>query len=144
MDFKMPNSQELLKNFSLRGKVAKWAAVAASVVGMSVGMVMPAHAAPREIHRARCEPSTFNVYQGPKGDRPTMCFADAGRIPVIIADVHRFFSGNNSGFVLTNRGRRDFGKNETIEFINDGGTVTILTIHIEGANYWLSPYTHKL
>ncbi|MHC5780075.1 hypothetical protein, partial [Nostoc sp.] len=35
---------DLLKNLSLRGKVARWAAVTASVVGISIGMVMPAHA----------------------------------------------------------------------------------------------------
>ncbi|MBE9215091.1 hypothetical protein IQ247_20895 [Plectonema cf. radiosum LEGE 06105] len=117
---------DLLKNFSLRGKVARWAAVAASVVGFSVGMVIPAHA----VNRARCEPETFNIAQGPRGDRATMCFANAGEILVGIADVHRFYSGNNAGFVVTNKGTFNFGKHQVIDFINTVGTVTISTIHI--------------
>jgi len=117
---------DLLKNFSLRSKVARWVAVAASIVGISVGMIMPADA----VNRARCEPGTFNIYQGPRGDRPTMCFANRGEILVGIADVHRFFSGDNAGFVFTNKGRFDFGKHQSVEFINTVGTVTIHTIHI--------------
>jgi hypothetical protein len=117
---------DLLKNLSLRGKVARWAAVTASVVGISVGMVMPAHA----VNRARCEPGTFNIYQGPRGDRPTMCFANPGELLTGIADVHRFYSGDNAGFVITNKGTFNFGKHQSIEFINTVGTVTIFTIHI--------------
>lgn len=105
----------------------RWAAVAASVVGISVGMVMPAHA----LNRARCEPETFNIAQGPQGINPTMCFANAGESPVGIADVHRLYSGNNAGFVLSNKGRFNFGKHQVIDFINTVGTVTILTIHID-------------
>ena len=118
---------DLLKNLSLRGKVVRWAAVAASVVGISVGMVMPAHA----LNRARCEPETFNIAQGPRGNYPTMCFANAGETPVGIADVHRLYSGNNAGFVITNKGTFKFGKHAVIDFINTVGTVTILTIHID-------------
>ncbi|NHC35964.1 beta/gamma crystallin domain-containing protein [Scytonema millei] len=118
---------DLLKNLSLRGKVARWAAVAASVVGLSVGMaVMPAEA----VNRARCEPGTFNIYQGPRGDRPTMCFANAGEKFVGIADVHRLYSGDNAGFLITNKGYVRFGKHQSLDFINNGGTVTILQIHI--------------
>ena len=112
---------------SLRGKVAKWAAVAASVVGIiSVGMV-PAYA----LNRARCEPETFNVYQGSRPDYPNMCFANAGEIGVVIADVHRLYSGNNAGFVITNKGSFSFGKREIVDFLNKVGPVTILQIGIK-------------
>ena len=117
---------DLLKNFSLRSKVARWAAVAASIVGISVGMIMPANA----VNRSRCEPETFNIAQGPRGDRATMCFANGGEILVGIADVHRLYSGNNAGFVVTNKGNFNFGKHQVIDFINTVGTVTISTIHI--------------
>lgn len=117
---------DLVKNLSLRGKVVKWAAAAVSVVGISVGMAMPAHA----VNRARCEPETFNVYQGPRADYPTMCFANGGEAFVGIADVHRLYSGNNSGFVITNKGQFSFGKQEVVDFLNKVGTVTILQIHI--------------
>ncbi|MEA5598989.1 beta/gamma crystallin domain-containing protein [Rivularia sp. UHCC 0363] len=118
---------DLLKNLSSsRGKVARWAAVAALVVGNFVGMVMPAHA----VNRARCESETFNIVQGPRGDRATMCFANRGEILVGIADVHRLYSGNNGGFVVTNKGNFNFGKHQVIDFINTVGTVTISTIHI--------------
>ncbi|NJM74123.1 MAG: hypothetical protein HC862_30830 [Scytonema sp. RU_4_4] len=117
---------DLLKNLSLRGKVARWAAVAVLVVGNFVGMVMPAHA----VNRARCEPETFNIAQGPRGDRATMCFANAGEVLVGIADVHRVYTGNNEGFVMTNKGTFNFGRHQVIDFINTVGTVTINTIHI--------------
>ena len=109
------------------GAVARWAAVTASVVGISIGMVMPAQA----VNRARCEPGTFNIYQGPRGDRPTMCFANAGEKFVGIADVHRLFSGDNAGWVITNKGHFKFGKHAVIDFINTVGTVTILQVHID-------------
>lgn len=118
---------DLLKNLSLRGKVAKWAAVAASVVGISVGMVIPAHA----VNRAKCEPETFNISQGPRGDHATMCFAKAGEILVGIADVHRLYSGNNAGYVDTNKGTFKFGKHQVVDFINKVGTVNISVIHID-------------
>ena len=134
---------ELLKNRSVRGKVAKWAAVAVSVVGISVGMVMPAHAViqaeqvnssavrpARAVNRTNCQSDTFNISQGPGGDKATMCFANAGESRVVIADVHRIFSGNNAGFVVTNKGKFKFGKRQGVEFIKKIGTVTILTIHI--------------
>jgi hypothetical protein len=117
---------DLLKNLSLRGKVARWAAVAVLVVGIFVGMAMPAHA----VNPARCEPATFNIFQGPRGDSATMCFANGGEILVGIADVHRLFSGNNEGFVKTNKGDFNFGRQQVIDFINTVGTVTINTIHI--------------
>lgn len=117
---------DLLKKLSLRGKVARWAAVAASILGISVGMVMPAHA----VNRARCEPETFNIAQGPRGDKATMCFANGGEMFVGIADVHRLYSGNNAGSVITNKGTFNFGKHQVIDFINNGGTVTILQIRI--------------
>lgn len=103
----------------------RWAAVAASVVGISVGMVMPAHA----VNRADCEPETFNISQGQK-DHATMCFANGGETFVGIADVHQLYSGNNAGFVITNKGTFNFGKHQVIDFIDTVGTVTILQIHI--------------
>ncbi|MEO0014602.1 MAG: hypothetical protein RLZZ535_2991 [Cyanobacteriota bacterium] len=99
--------------------------VAASVVGMSVGMVMPAHA----VNRADCESETFNITQGHSEDS-TMCFANAGGTYVDIADVHRLHSGKNSGYVITNKGEFKFGRHATIDFINTVGTVTILQIYI--------------
>jgi Beta/Gamma crystallin len=152
MDFKIPKSQEqseqrqdeklaaiagagldtLGKNRSLRGKVAKWAAVTASVVGISVGMVMPAQA----VNRANCEGGTFNVIQGPKDPPikpgPTMCFANRGDARVVIPDVYFLMSGNNAGRVETNKGVFRFGKNEVINFVRKGspGKVTITRIVI--------------
>jgi Beta/Gamma crystallin len=120
---------ELLKDSGTAlhtGKVARWAAVAASVVGISVGMVMPAHA----LNGARCEPETFNIAQGPRGDRATMCFANAGEALVGIADVHRLYSGNNAGYVFTNKGTFKFGKHQVVDFINTVGTVNIHFIRI--------------
>ena len=117
---------DLLKNRSVRGKIAKWAAVAVSVVGISVGMVMPAHA----VNRTNCQSDTFNISQGPGGDKATMCFANAGESGVVIADVHRLFSGSNAGFIITNKGTFKFGRNQTLNFIRKIGTVTILTIHL--------------
>lgn len=116
---------DLLKN--LLGKVARWAAVAACVVGIFVSVVMPAHA----VNRANCEAETFNINQGPQGDHATMCFANGGRIGVLIADVHRLYSGNNQGHVATNKGNFNFGKHQSIDFIKTVGTVTIDLIAIE-------------
>jgi Beta/Gamma crystallin len=110
----------------VRGKVARWAAVAVSVVGISVGMVMPAHA----LNRADCEPETFNIAQGPRGDRATMCFANAGEALVGIADVHRLYSGNNEGYVFTNKGTFRVGRHQVVDFINTVGTVNIHFIRI--------------
>ncbi len=57
---------DLLKNLSLRGKVARWAAVAASVVGISVSMAMPAEA----INRVdNCnDQNFFTIFQGSKDE----------------------------------------------------------------------------
>ncbi|MHC5780058.1 beta/gamma crystallin domain-containing protein, partial [Nostoc sp.] len=77
-----------------------------------------------------CEPETFNILQGPRGDYPTICFANSGEILVGIADVHRLYSGNNEGFIITNKGNYNFGRHQSIEFINTVGTVTIFQIHI--------------
>lgn len=154
MDSKMPKSQEqseqlqdeeleaiaggglddLVKNLSLRGKIARWAAVAASVVGISVGMAMPAQA----INRVECygpqgriiRIDYLRIHQGPSGDYPTMCFVNAGVSKVVIADVHRMFSGNNAGLVITNRGAVEFSKYQTLNFIGRVGTVTILMINL--------------
>lgn len=146
MDSKMPKSQEqseqlqdeeleaiaggrlddLVKNLSLRGKVARWAAVAASVVAISVGMAMPAEA----INRVNCdEDGYFGIYQGQQ-DARTMCFANAGDAGVLIADVQGFRSGNNAGYIETNKGRFDFPKWVAIGFMEEIGTVTILRIVI--------------
>lgn len=132
MDFKMPTSQEqseelhnkglesiaggrlndLVKNLSLRAKVVRWAAVVASVVGISVSMAMPTEA----INRVRCkEEGYFTIYQGQNAN-PTMCFANAGNVEVFITDVHGFFSGNNAGYIQTNNGRIDFGKYQRFDF----------------------------
>ncbi|MDZ4876847.1 MAG: hypothetical protein CLLPBCKN_006282 [Chroococcidiopsis cubana SAG 39.79] len=119
---------DLVKNLSLRGKVARWAAVAASVVGMSVGMAMPTEA----LHRTDdCdERGFFAIFQGSK-HYATMCFANAGDAEVVIADVHRVTSGNNAGYIITNKGRFNFGKWKGFDFIDNGyGTVTILRIVI--------------
>lgn len=148
MDFKMLKSQEqseqlqdeklesiaggrlndLVKNLSLRGKVARWAAVAASVVGISAGMVMPAQA----LNRARCEPDTFNISQGPRGNpaQPTMCFANGGTAKVLIADVHYLNTGNNAGHINTNKGNFTFNKHQEFFFTRFMGTVTITGITI--------------
>ena len=120
----------LVKNISLPGKVVRWAAVAASVVGMSIGMAMPAQA----INRTECRSDDLlRIAQGPVGDRATMCFANAGSRYVLIADVHRIASGNNAGWVDTNKGRFHFGKNQQLNFINGdvGSTVTITAIWID-------------
>lgn len=156
MDLKMPKSQEqseqlqnkelesiaggqlndLVKNLSLRGKVAKWAAVTVSVVGIFITMAaMPAGA----IHRVTggmedCGSSKsnhfFRISQGAK-DSFTMCFADRGTATVVIADVHNVYSGNNAGYIITNKGRFNFEKNTGFNFVdNNYGTVTILKIVI--------------
>jgi hypothetical protein len=126
---------DLLKNFSLRGKVARWAAVAASVVGFSVGMVMPAHA----LNRAKCENGTFNIFQkqdGPAGGtgqqlyRATMCFANRGDARVLIADVLRLWSGNNAGKIETNKGVFVFGKNANLNFTRQGGPGAVVIYRI--------------
>ncbi|MDV2997289.1 MAG: hypothetical protein N4J56_006994 [Chroococcidiopsis sp. SAG 2025] len=119
MDFKMPKIKEqseqlqnkeleaiaggrlnnLVKNLSLRGKVARWAAVAASVVGISVSMAMPAEA----INRVPChEDGYFSIYQMFDGRQfgDSKCFANAGDANVVIADVHTVSSGNNAGYII--------------------------------------------
>jgi hypothetical protein len=147
MDFKMPKSQEqseqlqdkeleaiaggrlndLVKNLSLRGKVARWAAVAASVVGISVSMAMPAEA----INRVdNCnDQNFFTIFQGSK-DNVTMCFANAGDAKVNIANVHQVSSGNNAGYIITNKGRLNFEKQTTFDFMNNAGPLTLLRIVI--------------
>lgn len=52
------------KSLSLRGKVVRWAAVAASIVGISVGMGMPAQA----INRVSCnEQGYLSINQSVSG-----------------------------------------------------------------------------
>ena len=148
MDFKMLKSQEqseqlqnkelesiaggrlndLVKNLSLRGKVARWAAVAASVVGISVSMAMPTEAINPVDKCDRGE--YFNIYQEQK-ENPTLCFANGGGVVVNIPNVHRFSSGNNAGFIITNKGRMYFGKWTGFDFVdNNDGLVTIHNIVI--------------
>lgn len=161
MDSKMSKSQEqseqqdekleatagrldaLGKNRSLRGKVVRWAAVAASVVGISIGIGMPAQALHRVTPDDNCYSlwgsvrDFFQIEQGrsaPPFFRPTMCFASAGEQKVLIADVRRLRSGNNAGFVITNKGNFHFRKNQMIDFMKNSrtkGTVTILQIKID-------------
>ncbi|KAM3091337.1 beta/gamma crystallin domain-containing protein [Phormidesmis sp. 146-35] len=155
MDSKMPKSQEqseqlrsekfeataggrlatLVKNRALPGKVAKWAVLAVSLVGVSAGMSMPAHA----LNRAKCENGTFNIFQkqdGPAGGtgqqlyRATMCFANAGKQNVLIADVLRVWSGNNAGKIETNKGVFVFGKNANLNFTRPGGTGPLVIYRI--------------
>ena len=126
----------LLKNLSLRGKVARWAAVAVSVVGISIGMAaMPAQAINRVDTGAhqfvdQCKDDDYlDIHQGGSSE-PTMCFANAGGANVLIADVHSIYSGNNAGYFDTNKGTFRFEKGQWIDFIDRVGTVTILHIHI--------------
>lgn len=102
--------------------------MAASVVGISVSMAMPSEA----INRTGCnEGGYFAIYQRQQG-YPTMCFANAGDARVLIADVQGYRSGNNAGYVETNKGRFDFPKWVAIGFMekNGIGPVTILRIVI--------------
>ena len=125
----------LLKNLSPGGKVARWAAVAVSVVGISIGMAaMPAQAINRvdsgSAFTDTCQQDDYlNIHQGGSSE-PTMCFANAGGTPVNIHDVHSIYSGNNAGYFETNKGRFGFEKGQWIDFIDRVGTVTILHIHI--------------
>ena len=116
---------DLVKNFSLRNKFAKWVSVAASIVGIFASMTMPAEA----IYRTRdCNDSGYmRIMQG----SDMMCFAEAGEADVVIADVHILFSRNNAGYVLTNKGIYTFEKQDEIDFMKEtGGPVTILEIRI--------------
>ena len=117
----------LLKNLSLRGKVARWAAVAVSVVGISIGMAMPSQAIHREDY---CYDDYLNLFQG-ASQSATMCFVNAGGANVVIADVQSFYSGNNAGYLDTNKGQFGFDKGQWIYFMDRvGGPVTILHIRI--------------
>ena len=84
------------------------------------------------VHRVDCnDPGYLAINQRPTGKLQTMCFANAGYEKVLIADVQRMWSGNNSGYVITNKGRFDFRKGEPIEFLDKIGTVTIWEITID-------------
>jgi Beta/Gamma crystallin len=62
---------------------------------------------------------------------PGICFANAGDAEVVIADVVKVKSGNNAGYIITNKGRWDFEKWKGYNFRdNNYGTVTILRIVI--------------
>lgn len=144
MDSKMPKSQELseqlqnekleaiggrgldnqVKNLSLRGKVARWAAVAATAAGISVGMAIPAQA----INRTKCD--SVDLFQITQGHGTGMCFANKGHIEVVISDVHKIYSGNNAGEIWTNKGVHYFAKNSRLNFFATIGTVTIYLIRI--------------
>lgn len=116
---------DLVKNFSLRNKFAKWVLVAASIVGSSVSMTMPVQA----VNRVSCnEAGYMQIIQGRGGK---MCFANGGDIPVVIADVHKFYSGNNAGYIETNKVRLNFGKWQGYDFAYHwNGPVTVLRIVI--------------
>lgn len=67
------------------------------------------------VHRVPCkhQEAYMRIYQGPEHPTiGTMCFADAGHAhDLVIADVHRMDSGNNAGYVVTNKGKFDFIRN---------------------------------
>ncbi|MBD2309532.1 hypothetical protein H6G17_29260 [Chroococcidiopsis sp. FACHB-1243] len=164
MNFNMPKSQEqleqlqdneleaiakggldhLVKTPPLRGKVVRWAVVATSVLGISVGLAMPSLAqsgylvAEGSLKREKeCTErgDFFQIYQA-EGARiddiePTMCFSGPGSYDKFrIADVELIYTGNNAGFVVTNHGGFDFKKKERINFLEKIGNerVTILGI----------------
>lgn len=112
MDSKMPN------------KFAKWVWVAASVVGISISMTMPAQA----IERTECEDSDDidDVVIVQKNSR--MCFEEPGEADgLLIADVIRLDPRDNKGYVITNKGIYTFEPWKSIDF---PGSVTIYTLSI--------------
>lgn len=135
----------LVKTPSLQGKVVRWAVVATSVLGISVGIVMPflaqsgylvAEEVPPPKSEKKCgeKGDFFQVYQaeGARVDdiEPTMCFSGPGSYDKYkIADVEFIYTGNNAGFVVTNHGIFDFQKKQRIHFpYKIGKSVTILGI----------------
>jgi hypothetical protein len=72
----------------------------------------------------------FKVYQG-QWISPAMCFANAGDLKVLIADVWMIKPGNNRGYVETNKGVFAFEKDGFVQFIFNLGPVTITKIHID-------------
>jgi hypothetical protein len=99
-------------------------AVIGLVLMSSVSMTMPVQA----INRVACnEGGYMKVTQGDG----VMCFANAGEADVVIANVRSLYSGNNAGYVQTNKGIYSFRKWESINFYDRVGTVTITFIRIE-------------
>jgi hypothetical protein len=100
-----------------------------AVIGLtimsSVSMTMPVQA----INRIDCglRGDYLKIIQG----NSVMCFANAGGLDVHIADVHRLTSGNNAGYVKTNKGIYSFEKGDKVEFRHTVGTVTIEDIFIK-------------
>ena len=99
-----------------------------AVIGLtimsSVSMTMPVQA----INRVACDEGGYmKVTQGDGA----MCFANAGEAKVVIADVHKLSSGNNAGYVKTNKGIYSFEKGDKVEFRHTVGTVTIEDIFIK-------------
>ena len=117
----------LVENPSLRGKVARWAAVAVSVVGIALGMSMPSQAV-NQVEGKDCSAKSdfFKIYQGPERKDaegnyiPTMCFANAGDIKVLIDDVYLFRAGNNAGYIEYSQGRH-----RTTQYFNKNGRLAI-------------------
>ncbi len=104
--------------------------MAASVVGgISISMPIPAEALNR-VHGSY-ESRYFRVVtQNNKGNNPIM-FANAGNEKVWIAGVSRVSSGDNAGYIETNKGKFYFGKRMILNFFDSGfGTVTIERIVI--------------
>lgn len=143
MDFKMPKSQEqskqlqdekleaiaggrlddLGKNLSLRGKVARWAAVAVSVGAVS-GILAPSVQAINRVHGSEC--ATRHDFLKLNGNIQ-FCFANKGDERVLIANVTSASSGNNEGYLETNKGRINFTRGV---FINMNGPTTVTRIVI--------------
>ena len=119
----------LLKNLSLRGKVARWAAVAACVVGAASGnlaLASPVQAIHRVNDRGDCDRRSDFLALGTQ--RGKACFADKGIINYKGFPADYVSSGNNDGYLETNKGRIDFTRNG-FRNLEKGTEVTKIVIY---------------
>lgn len=132
---------DLVKNFSLRNKFARWVSVATTIAGISISMTMPVQA---EVKSSKCEGDhdTDDIVivqtvdepkedggDGSDGTGERKCFEGAGEQDVFITDVKALYARENDGHVVTNKGTFQFSENEQINFnVAAGGTVVITSI----------------